>query len=417
MKVSEEKVKEILKDAIFNANKNPSTFQKKIKDAAMNMYNITGGEVVSILNGKNPVEIMDRDIMFKFINVLHELFKSNINLQYSFDYGLLDVNKYFYDDEIKLYSKKISKKIQNEDVVFNKFLVVEDDQIVLTLTNKELREKLISRNKINYNPETQRDMTIRETKTGEIKEITLVPDALKGIYELIDSGNYISDALTLNINIDYYNPPKIQNDKLIISKDTILDCIDGFHRLKVINQYSVINPEWEKNLIVNLMMFNTDKAVRYILQEDKKNPLTQEQTTRFDQLDPANFIIDKLNNSPTFYLKNQLNNIKFVLNKLINEIFSPKRLIGTEERLEAAQLTKTIENYFNELIEANLIKNFSQEEWFLYLFILKHCIDNNKDFISVINILPIEDLLDEISFLKKPTTNDYKLIKEALKNV
>lgn len=418
MKVSEDLLKNVLKEAIFIANKNPNTFEKQIKTTAMHMYNMTGGEVVSILNGKNPLEIMDRDTMFKITRVLYELFKLNANLlEYVYDYEQLDIEKYFYDDEKRLYDKKINRKKTDEDIIFDKFLIVSNDQIVLTMTNKELYEKLIKRNKVNYNPETQRDMTIKETATGEIKEITLVPEALNGIYELIDTKNYISDALTFNVNVDYYMPPKITNDKIIISKDTILDCIDGFHRLKIINQYTVTHPEWEQTLIINLMMFNTDKAIRYILQEDKKNPLTKEQTVRFDQLDPANFIIDKLNDSSNFYLKNQLAGMKIILNKLITDIFSPKRLTGTEERLSAAQLSKTIEVNLNELIEDKLIKSFTQEEWFLYLYVLKYSLDNNLNFVEVVNNLQIDDLLAEISFLKKPTTNDYKVIKEALKNV
>ncbi len=414
MKVNENILREVLREAITDANRKPNTFEKQIKITMAHMYNMAGGEVVDILNGRIPVESMSDDTMFKVSTVLYEL---NKNLPNGFDTSKLEVDKYFTDNEKLKYNRKINREVIDEDIVFKQWIQVADDQFVVIINNKELA-RLVSINKIHYNPETQRNLTEIETKEGTIKKVTIISQAYNEICENMLNDDYIPDALSFNINPDLYAPPKIIRGALVVSKESVVDCIDGYHRLKSAIDVTKLNPNWEKNFIINLITFDVDKAKRFILQEDIKNHLSDEQKTQYDQDDAGNFIIDKLKQS--MYLKNSnLSEIHFQLNKIINQIFKPQRLKNSDARKKAVLLYKTIETNMNDLIENNnyIGKKFTLEEWFIYLYLNNYCINNNVDFVTVLNKINMDNLLRQIKIVNKPIQKHYNIMSEVIGNV
>lgn len=415
MKVEEKVLQDILRAALSDGNNRPKAFEDRFKIIMYNMYNITPGDAIAILNGTVPVEIMAKETMFKATKVLYEI---NKTLSYGFDINKLDVEIYFTEREIENFSQKINRKKEDKDIIIENWSRVAEDQYVAVISIDDIID-YINRNKIRYNPETQRNLVIKETKNGKEKHIKLFPKALEEIEESMTSNNYISNAITFNINPDKFEPPKIIKGNLVIPKDSIMDCIDGFHRLKVANIVKIKNPEWDKNFIVNIMVFDKDKAIRYILQEDKKNHLSSDQITESDQYDAANFIINKLIESNNFYHRNLISDKKIVLNVLLNSIFKPKRLISIENRPEAVKLFSLIEQNINKLIEEKDLykKEITKEEWFIYLYILKYCLDNNKDFIEIVNKIPMNRLLDEIVFTSKPISKHFNLMNEVISNV
>jgi hypothetical protein len=415
MKVEDKVLQDILRAALSDGNRRSKSFKDKFKINMNNKYNIKPGDSMSILNGTTPVEIMSRDIMFKTTKVLWEL---NKTLSDGYSLEKLDTDKYFTEREIEEFGKKIDLSKEDKDIVISQWLQVEEDQYVTVISIDEI-VRLINQNKIRYNPETQRKLTLKETKNGIEKYITLYPKALDEIEEAMVSNNYISNALTFNINPDYYEPPRIINGNLIIPKASIMDCIDGFHRLKVANLVKMKNSNWNKNLIINLMVYDRDKAVKYILQEDKKNHLTAEQVVEQDQLDAANFIIKKLDESDNFYFRNTLEDKKILLNKLIHTIFKPKRLISLEQRQEAGRMFKFIEKNLNSLIESEDLyeKKFDKSDWFIYLFVLGYCFDKKKQFVDIITKLPMEVLQQEIKFNTQPLQKHFSLMNEVIDHV
>lgn len=414
MKVNENILREALRDAIADVENRPSTFVKKVKTTMSHMFNITGGETAFILNGRTPVDTMSDSTMYKVAVVLHELISNDPS---SFNTDRLDVNNYYTDDEIKAYSKKIDRKVVDKDIVFTQWIQVAKDQYVVTISNKELT-RLVAIGKIHYNPETQRSLTVIDTGNNIIKKVTLFESALDSICANMKSEDYIADALTFNVNPDLYAVPKISGNDLIVPSGSVIDCIDGYHRLKSAVIVTKLEQDWEQNFIIVLTVFDVKKAKKYILQENYKNHLSEEQVKEYDQDDAANFIIDKLRDS--IYLKDsKLSNISYQLNNIINSIFKPDKLKSIEARQNALILYKNIEKCMNELIEENGLigKVFSLEEWFVYLYIINFCINNNSDFMNVIYKIDINDILSQIKITKKPVTEHYKIMSEVIKDV
>jgi len=417
----EDKLIEVLRLALTDANANDKTksFKDQYKTIMYNMYNITAGEATDILTGKLPVELMQKDTLFKVTSALFELNKSTRG---TFDFKKLNVDDYFTEKEKVEYGQKINRKIQDEDIVIKAgcWTQIADDQYFITITPDDLLNNYINRNKINYNYKTQRNLTIKETKTGKIKMITFDKDAYKEIRESMAAGNYISDILALNINPDFYTPPRVVNGNIVIPNDSQIDCIDGYHRLQGAITTKINNKDWNQNLTFFLFICDEAKAVKYILQEDEKIHLSDEQVTKSDDTDAANFIINKLNDSNKFILRQTIDNNKFlILNKIITRLFNPSKLYTQEDRQKAVQLYQLIEKNINELIETNNLYNLevTKEMWFIYLYVIKYCNDNNFNFVTIINKLSINDLLEQIKFTNRPNDSHYRLMREVVKNV
>jgi len=415
MKVNENILREALREAIADVQRRPYTFEKQIQTTMLHMYNVTPGETTFMLNGRTPVETMIEDTMYKLATVLYELNKSNPSD--TFDYTKLDVDKYFTETEKLKYSQKYNREIIEQDVVFKNWNQVANDQYIVITNNKELTQ-LASINKIHYNPETQRALTVIQTKDGVIKKVTIIPEAYEAIFDNMKNGNHIPDELTFNINPDLYEPPKVLRNNLIIPNESVIDCIDGYHRLKAMIDLTILDPDFFLPVILIITVFSVDKAKQYILQKDKKNHLTDEQVTQYDQYDAANFIIEKIKQS--IYFKNSnINDISYTLNKIISQIFKPESLKKPEARPKAVTLFKEIENRMNELIENKgyFNKNFSKEEWFIYLYLIKYSIDNRKDFLDVVNQININELLSRIKITNKPIGKHFSVMSEVTNNV
>ena len=421
MKVEESELNEVLRLAIFDANNRGKNFIDQIKKTMFNLYDMTGGEVAELLNGRIPIEIMSKDTKFKLTNVLYEL---NKNINSTFDteeLNKLNIDIYFTEKEKIDFSKKIDRQLQEEDIIIKagNWMRVEDDQYVIKIYPDDLLKTYINKNKINYNPETQRDLSIKETKTGKIKTITFDSRAFNDIYNSMKNNLYISDTLALNINPDFNIPPKIVNGDIVISKDSKIDCIDGYHRLRAAITTKMSNPNWNKPLVFFLFICDVDKAVQYILQQDEKIHLSDEQTTRVDNIDAANFIIKKINTS-NLYLRNTIDDTKAIsLNKIINKIFEPKKIYKQADIIEPLNLYNMITNNMNAIIERDNLFNadVSKERWFVYLYIMKYCEDKNLDFLRVADKESVEKILDRITFKREPTNVNYKFMKEVINNV
>lgn len=416
MKVDENQLREVLRLAIADIDSKPRTVLIRLKDMMWQMFGFTPGETASIVSGKIPVELMQRDTMFKITRVLHELMQ---HIDTDFNFRELEVEKYFTEKECDEYSIKIDRSQADEEIVITQWNKVADDQYSCVISSEDIYN-WVNQNKVQYNPETQRDMEIKETKNGTIKVVKVFPEALKEIVESMKSGNYISDALTFNINIDKYLPPKETKAGLVIPKESVIDCIDGFHRLNAMTLVRAQDSEWQQNFVIILTLFDKNKAVKYILQQDKKNHLSDKQVTESDQNDAANFIIEKLN-KPTsnFYLKGSLSVIIYTLNKIISKTFKTKRMTTSEDIQETVKLYNYIEKNLNELIEDKNYfgKEFSKSEWFIYLNVLSYCREKDMNFVETINKLPIDKLMNEINITNEPILKHFRIISEVIKNV
>ena len=419
MKVDEDILRKILQEAITDINKKKTKIEK-VKEFMYSMYNITSGESAFILNGKTPLDLIQKDMLFKITNVLYEV---NKRIDSTFDYNKLDINTYFTEEEKTIYSQKINRNKKDKDSIIKagNWMQVQEDQYVIKIYPNELIDDYIGLDKFNYNPETQRYLTKLKDKNGdEIEVITFDGDACEAIYDDMSNGLYISNTLALNVNPDFSAPPRIFNGNLIIPNDSEIDCIDGYHRLRAAINTKIRHPEWNQPLVFFLFVCDVEKACRYILEEDFKIHLSEEQVQKTDDANAVNFIVKKLNEDINFILRGTIEGKKYkTVSKVIEKLFSPKRLYTPEDRQNAVQLSNFIKENINLYIENDNLYGMevTKEIWFIYLCVLKHCIDKKLSFELIIKEINIEKLSKEMNFTKTPSERHYNIIKEALQYV
>ena len=104
---------------------------------------------------------------------------------------------------------------------------------------------------------------------------------------------------------------------------------------------------------------------------------------------------------------------------MITKIFNPVRLKNAEARKNALNLFRLIEGNMNELIENNDLigREISKEEWFIYLYLIDYCNNNNKNFNKIVSKIDINNLLRQITITKEPTKKHFKIMGEVINNV
>ena len=156
------------------------------------------------------------------------------------DYNIEYVNleNYFTKEEIKAYSNSSYKQEKKEIfpiTIPNCIEVNPGEQWVTTMTARTLDE-LNEMQLINYNKNTQRNLTKKKIGNRYEYGITLKQKSVKEISELMKQGRFISNDITLNLNwedpnLDFEYDPETNT---IILNNGKFDIIDGYHRFRAI---------------------------------------------------------------------------------------------------------------------------------------------------------------------------------------
>lgn len=179
---------------------------------------------------------------------------------------------------------------------FNNVLQINNSQWVCSLHIKDVIDLYLSQ-LIHYNTETQRQQTVVKTSAGSIKtKITVNQKSVKEIEKLLEKGLFISNFITINVNEDSGNEFVYDGeDGSFTLKKGHFDIIDGFHRMLAMSQAYSKNNNIDYITGVHIVAFPTDKAKRYIVQEDKKNKINKQYIKTLDGSDLINVLIDRLN--------------------------------------------------------------------------------------------------------------------------
>lgn len=296
----------------------------------------------------------------------------------------LNLAKYFTDDEI---ARDSNSKLELENgskfpIVFKDVSQVGVDQWVGVSSYKfiqSLRNKQI----INYNQNTQRELTPKYVG-GQLKFIiTIIKKALKEITDKMLNGSFIPNAITFNINAEA--PAEFEYDEeertLTIYNATI-DIIDGFHRYIAMTNAMDIDPELNKNTIVNIMYFDEDKAKSFIVQEDKKNKIKKSKITSLDVNNNSSNIVNYLNENSKSDIRTCIGTangslIDFgLMSDLVNYNFTIKSVN------DVVKVKKYLLNAFNALIEDDSTLNSYEYKhhklvWVFYIRLMALHFENN----------------------------------------
>lgn len=274
-------------DKYFVQIQKNSYFKREVKKFLMEKYEYSDIEYMQyIIGAKSKDEIPDNE-MYWLIDAFNNVFKAN-----------MEIKTFFSDKEIIRFSNLKADYLKAEiyPIKISPVIEIAEDQWV-TKISIDLLKEFYDNQLIIYNPRTQRQLKQMRRGQDVLYTIDIVSSSVKAIEGLMNKGEFVPNALTLNLNVD---DPEVDFD--IIGSELVLnsgkfDIIDGFHRFRAAINTKIKNPDFQFNFILNIMNFTEDKACQYIEQEDKRNKISKSYLASMDKSSSTNIIIDKLNNT------------------------------------------------------------------------------------------------------------------------
>lgn len=224
----------------------------------------------------DSTRILNKELSIHLLSDVH-LFVLSESLNHIYSNNYIKLSQYFTDIEISEYSNfKFPKK--GENILFKNVSQFPNsiDQFNCYIHIDELMQ-LFQSGKLNYNFDTQRDAKIIIKNNSIYKSININKSAVEEMADLIVKGEFIPNFITFNIlktgeeDIEYN---KIEQILTIHSGE--LDVLDGMHRTIALHRAKQLKPELDIYFGLNITNFNISKAKRYIVQEDKKTPISKE---------------------------------------------------------------------------------------------------------------------------------------------
>lgn len=316
----------------------------------------------------------------------------------------LKLDDYFSKPEMISYQKS-KVPVYHEEVypiVFENVLQVNDDQWVCVV-DVDFLYQLYKRQLINYNKNTQRPLTKRSVNGVETYHITLKTQSVREIKELLSKSLFISNDISLNLNLDNQDVSFSYEKNSIIVHSGQLDIIDGYHRFRAMMMAKAESENFNYKFIVNIMNFDENKACTYIAQEDKRNRISKQYSRSLDSTNLANTVVKRLNEDATSYLCGSINkNGTTVINSVyLFNLIDSSFVMSTMQ--DAVKITKYLKDIFNSLIEEQpeLLKNISSEKLAI-IVIGASKTENVSDALLIIrNAFKKESELDERKFKRQ----------------
>ena len=367
MKISRSKLDEYI---IKSLNKCSDT--QKLFDSVEEKYNIPVDITSDIVAGRKDISEANDFIVFALLDVLN-------NRQ---------LGKYFTDDEIKeLGNLRYETKEFSLPLVFNNITQIAPDQWIGKITAKELMD-LKDAQVIRYNENTQR--TLRRIVRGEDRyyRIYLNKKSIYEIKQLMESGAYIPDDITLNMPVDT-TEYTYANGKLTINELDKLDILDGYHRYISISQIMSMGNDFDYPMELRIVSFPEEKAKQFIFQKDQKTQMRAVDSKSMNQYDPSNIVIERLNTDPMSNIQKMIGrnkaNIDYgYLGSMIRFYYFKKKMSYTMKYI--LEVEKEIRDKFNVFTGEKpdyLDHVFTKRE----IGILIYCFKNRGDYIDAFNKL------------------------------
>ena len=214
------------------------------------------------------------------------------------------VKDYFTDKEIKKYSVSAYQEVKEETINIPCVEVVEGEQWIGAVEDAtEFFLNLRNRNKIYYNPNAQRAMTMQKMKDGKVLwRITLNKTVLKKIRECFTSKKFVPNTITLNIDPDTDTVIKYDNRAHVLSISNLdhFDITDGFHRYMGLCIEKDNNSEFSYPMEIRITRFSDNKASYFVWQEDQKTPMKRFKSDSYNTETLEYKIVKRLNENDGF---------------------------------------------------------------------------------------------------------------------
>mgnify|MGYP000923691895 CR=1 FL=1 len=402
--------REKLKVAIYESCVNSKVQDEIIKRIAERGYDL--GFISGVLEGNVTLDSLSLTDIGVFAQEIYETSRiENINpLKYLTDVEL---------EVIKNYKKETKDNDLEYPVVFEDVRQVMRDIWTVIVPAKFIAELGYS-NMLNYEFETQREAKVIETEEGIILTPTVNADSVVEIEEKLLTGTFISNELTFNLPFadrdNFKWDAKAKRWTLLKGK---LNIIDGYHRYLAITS-AIRKKDIGYNFVIRLTNFDDDKARRFIVQQDKQNPISKEYIKSIDESDLVTQIINQLNENTKSDFRGKITTdrtsikkgyalVSFeLLHKTIDKLWNPKSTGEVDEIFDYLRM------FYNRLVylypeefrpkEKSIVNDYtlSNERMFVIYTMLAKKLQNEDDW------------REELSKYIKNINLDNKKVKEFI---
>lgn len=299
------------------------------------------------------------------------------------------VSTYFTSREITAYSKQ---KLANTKIKFPiklKMFEVTTDQWI-GVTDAQFLMKLRDAQYINYNADTQRALEIMLNGGKEIARPSVEYKAVNEIANSYGDGSFIPNTISLNINQDDEAADfEFEDDVLTIKNITAFDIFDGYHRYLGMSRNYDKDKRFNYPTELRITNFSVSKAKQFIWQEDHKTKMKKISADTYDQRNPGNILIDRLNTDSTCNLYNQIDLKGGLVNAGELSMIVNKMYFGNKQRVERKDIitaAKTLKQKLNDFTEEN--EQYLGRKWKKFeTLIIIYGLHEDCDFEKILEII------------------------------
>ena len=237
---------------------------------------------------------------------------------------------------------------------------------------------------INYEEGEQR--ALRRTKSGnlEIWKPFVSERNVREIKELMESGNYIPDPITLNMpdgseySFDDYTLTVYYLPKGMFNLD------DGYHRYLAMSRIYDFNPDFDFTMELRIVNFSNSKANAFIFQQDQKTQMRKVVSDSYDTNAIRNKIIARLNTDSESVLQGLLGRNGAIINAgvfgSLIEYFYDLKVKKDSSMKTVMEVKNDLENKFKILVDQDMsfLNHYTNDRIFVTMFVLSSAVSSKK---------------------------------------
>lgn len=383
------------------SNKQGLSQQQKWYLELAERYNLPIGMSSDILSQRKDLSEYNEFILFAITDVL----KNN------------KIKEYFTPQEIKMYAGKKYEEPKIQFPIKLHLIKITDEQYIGKTTAKFLMQ-LRERQLINYNADTQRALRIMLRGGTKILRPYVDDKAVSEIDACYSERIFIPNMITLNINLDDENADYMYDEEkeiLTISNITAFDIVDGYHRYLGLSRNYDRDNKFDYPMMLQVSAFSIGRAKQMIFQENHKTKMKELDSTTYDQYNPGNMVVNRLNTDTDCYLNGRINLTDEgvnagILAQVIDRLYFPKKV----ERKEIISTSKEILcslNKFTEEADEYLEKKWSPYEIIMIMYGLYNKYSTEKIVAALQNVS--KDNIDVLNRIKDVNVKVENILKEV----
>lgn len=290
-------------------------YDKSIREDMIKSFtdkNFTVSRARALVRGTIPFEAMSEEELCLLIIQVYKHYDGRNKEE-------INPSNFFSGEELKdiqnLQLLEVNDKDMNE-LVFTNVIKTNEDQYICPLISMEKIAWINNKALYNYENETQRQRTKVVNKSGEVyHKNTIMPQKIDDIKNTILDNKPITNIISINIpktgKESIYYSPNTNVLKITIDDNTTFNLIDGAHRwLGIVKAYAE-KPNMEYNFVFNIMNYTQQRALDFVLIQDKQTPFDQLYVQTVSKADEFMVLAQDINssgNAKTNSLYNRIGN-------------------------------------------------------------------------------------------------------------